>query len=152
MKTISVIVLLVLFLSADVQAQQPTFTLPTEIGQGFKFIDSHNPQFYSLQVSTKPTYTTADGKLSLSAIGMTSFSDGITDYFVGNGVSYKILATKNYNIIAGITALFGTNERQLFGGSIAVDKDLFYIIVNARQEYTRKEFWFDGAIGIKLFQ
>lgn len=149
---ILIAVIITLLLSSNLSAQQPTFTLPTEIGQGFKFIDYHNPQFYALQLSTKPTYTTADGKLSLSAIGMASFSDGITDYFAGNGVSYRVLANKNYNISAGLTALFGTNERQLFGGSIMVDKDLFYIIVNARQEYTQKEFWFDGAVGIKLFQ
>ena len=139
-------VIITFLLSSYLPAQQPTFTLPTEIGQGFRFKDYQNPQ------SSKPTYTTADGKLSVSAIGMTNFSDGITDYFAGNGVTYRVLSNKNFSLSAGATALFGTHERKLFGGNVMVDQDLFYIIINARQEYTQKEFWFDGAVGIKLFK
>ena len=99
----------------------------------------------------QPTFT-LPGKLSVSAIGMTNFSDGITDYFAGNGVTYRVLSNKNFSLSAGATALFGTHERKLFGGNVMVDQDLFYIIINARQEYTQKEFWFDGAVGIKLFK
>jgi hypothetical protein len=133
------------------QSFSQTFTLPYEIGQGFKFINYQNPQYYMLTTTVKPSIQVVNDKLILSSIVMTTFTDGVTDVFAGTGANYKVFEKgESFDLQIGSTALFNA-EKQLYGINIITEFDnLFYITLNARQEYSQKEFWFDAGVGIKL--
>lgn len=142
-------VLIFIAMSFDLPAQT-IFTIPFEIGQGFHFKDYHYPQWYSVNVSTKPTM--AIDKFQFSAVVLAVTSDGRTDYFAGNAVGYKFYEKKDktWNLQLSGSALFGTNERKLYGGGLILEKGDFYLSANVRQEYENKELWFDGSLGVKL--
>lgn len=142
-------ILFAILLSAQCFSQ--SFDMPVEIGQGFKFIDYHNPQYYMLTSTVKPSIQVVNEKLTLSTIVMTTFSDGVTDVFAGSGASYKIFEKDEFNLQLGGTALFNGNK-QLYGGSLTAGfNGLFHITANVRQEYSQKELWFDAGVGIDLF-
>lgn len=142
----------VLFLSATVSAQ--SFVIPFEVGQGFKFKDYKNPQYYLVSTSVKPAMETVNNKLIISSIITTTFSNGETDVFAGTGISYKVFQKdSSFNIQLGGNILYGTNQRKLFGGNLTFEFDeTFYLNLNIRQEYSQKELWLDGGVGVNLFQ
>lgn len=132
--------------------QSQTFTLSTEVGQGFKFKDYNNPQFYLVNSTVKPAASLLDGKMNASAIVMGAFSDGYTYVFGGTGLDYAVLTKNEFSISVGATALFGSEARSLYGLNTTINLDKsFYLTLNARQEYSQKEFWFDGGAGFRIF-
>ncbi|MBV6480220.1 MAG: hypothetical protein HGGPFJEG_03073 [Ignavibacteria bacterium] len=144
--------MLVIFLFVCSMSKSQTFELPFEIGQGFKFKDYHTPQFYLVNTTVKPTVKFVSDKLITSAIVMTAFSDGYTYLFAGPGISYMLLQKNSFKIYAGVTTLAGSEARRLYGGNVTAElAPQFYISLNARQEYTQKEFWFDGSLGFIFF-
>lgn len=148
MKTI--FLALILFVTSLCSSQ--TFSVSAEVGQGFKFIDYHNPQFYMVNASVTPSFEFIDGKLNAQSIVWSAFSDGYTYLFAGPGVSYNVFQKNNLGIDLGATALYGSEALQLYGlnAKVSLSTD-FYITLNARQEYSRKEFWFDGGVGMKIY-
>jgi len=147
MKTLLIVI--AMFFYSICQSQ--TFGLSAEIGQGFKFIDYHNPQFYMVNASVKPSLGFFKEKAIATTIVMTAFCDGYTYVYGGTGLSYRAYEKNNFKAELGVTALFGSKARQLYGINASFDfGESFYISLNARQEYKNKEFWFDGAIGIPI--
>lgn len=129
------------------------FNLTAEAGQGFKFQDYHNPQLYMVSASVTPSFKFLDGKLNASSILWSAFSDGYTYLFAGPGVSYKVFQKNDFAISLGATALYGSEALQLYGLNTSINiSPEFYITLNARQEYSRKEFWFDGGVGFQLLK
>lgn len=133
------------------QSGPSKFTLSTEVAQGFVFKDYHNPQWYSASISVVPKYSMLDNKLFITEITMAIFSDGLTDYYAGGGLEYKIYEKKNYNIQLMASALIGTRDSRLYGGGIKLESGDFYLTATGRQEYNKKEFYFSGGFGINLF-
>ncbi len=147
MKTLLFVIVMSFFSICHAQ----TFKLTAEIGQGFKFIDYHNPQFYMMNASVKAPLSFLKEKAKVTSIVMTAFCDGYTYVFGGTGLSYQVYKNNNFKADLGITTLFGSEARDLYGINTTLDfGESFYISLNARQEYKHKEFWFDGAIGIPL--
>jgi len=126
--------------------------LSTEVGQGFKFKEYNEPQFYMFNSTVKPAVLLMNGKLNATAIAMGAVSDGYTYIFGGTGFDYAVYTKDKFSISVGATALFGSEARALYGLNATVNLDpSFYITLNARQEYTQKEFWFDGGAGFRIF-
>jgi hypothetical protein len=152
-KLIGVLILLGLATMTFAQ-DEPTISVPCEIGQGFRWKDYHNPQLYMTFVQAAPTYMTGNGIWEFSAIARTVICDGQTDYYVGNGVSFKVYEprSKSFNLQLQGSALFGTRERKLFGGGVKIEKGPFYLVLNARQEYEFKELYVDGGFGFNPFK
>ncbi len=146
MKTILICFLL---FAATTYAQN--FSLPTEIGQGFKFKDYSHPQFYMVKTSVSPTMEF--GIIRTSAIVMTAFSDGYTYLFAGAGVSGEVFRSKSLGVNAGLTALPGSEGRALYGVVVKLEHSSnLFISLNARREVKYNELWFDGSVGINLFK
>lgn len=148
-----IFLILSLFVST-ISFSQEKFSIPVQISQGFKFKDYHNPQLYMVSASVKPSAVFLNGKLKTTAIVQTSFSDGVTDVLSGPGLSYKVYEKDpSFNIQLGGTALYGSNNRQLYGGDLTVEFErLFFINVNISQEYSNKELWFSGGVGLNVFK
>ncbi len=144
--------LLSTLLFASIPCKSQTFTLSTEIGQGFKFIDYHNPQFYMVESTIKPAVDLLYGKLNATSIIMGAFSDGVSYIFGGTGAGYEVYRKEDFAVELGATALFGSEGKVLYGLNANVNINTsVYLTVNARQEYTQKEFWFDGGVGARIF-
>lgn len=157
MKTIKAIVVIVLLiltgLSGCVPAPVPaqTFKGRVEVGQGFKFKDYKNPQWYMLTTSIKPSAGFFDDKLQLSIPVLVMYSDGITDYYTGTEASVKVYEKNKFNIQLLGSALMGTKSKRIYGGGPRVEYDTWYVSINVRQENENKHFLFDGAIGKIIF-
>ena len=121
-------------------------TLSGEIGQGFKFKDYHTPQFYQVQSTIKTAYTLTDD-LKLDGIMMGAFSDGYTYLFGGSSINYTLYRKDKFSLSSGVSVLAGSEGRALYGLNLNAGYRDFYLSFNARQEYSRKEFWFDAAVG-----
>lgn len=148
----NIILILSLFISA-ISFSQEKYSVPVQISQGFKFKDYHNPQLYMVSTSVKPSIVFLNSKLKTTAIVQTTFSDGVTDVLSGPGISYKVYENPSFNIQLGATALYGSNNRQLYGGDLTVEfESLFFLNVNIAQEYSNKELWFSGGVGLNVFK
>ena len=146
------IILFALLLFVTTLSYSQTFTLSTEVGQGFKFIDYQNPQFYMVESTVKPAVNFLDGKLNATSIVMGVFSDGVSYIFGGTGAGYEVFRKEDFAVELGATALFGSEGKVLYGLNAALNfNKTVYASINARQEYTQKEFWFDGGIGFRIY-
>ena len=144
--------LAILFLLSPAYSQ--SLDVPFEMGQGFVFKDYHSPQHYSAYVQTSVDYVTDNDRWAFRGIARTVFSNGLQDYYLGNAIAYKVYEPKSakWNLQLQMHALFGTRDRKLFGGGIIAEYSPFYVTVNARQEYTNKELYFDGGVGVYPFK
>lgn len=130
-----------------------SFQLSLEVGQGFKFKDYHNPQFYLVSTAFKPGMNLFDDRFNVTAPVMTLWSDGYTYLFTGSEVSYIPYDNGKIAVSVGASALFGSEGRELYGGNLRVKfNNNFYLFTNIRQEHKRKELWFDGGIAVNLIQ
>lgn len=144
----NLILCFILLIAAGLKAQ----SFSAEIGQGFKFKDYHHPQFYSIQTTVKPTFTLTDN-LRMDALMMGAFSDGYTYLFAGAGINYKVYEKEKFNLNIGLTSMKGSENRFLYGLNVCAGfKQDFYLTLNARHEYTMKEFWFDAGVGYNIIK
>ena len=144
--------LVMMIFTAQLNAQ---ITLPVEIGQGFKWKDYQNPQWYMFNVAVNPTYNVLNDKVGITTIGMTTYCDGEVDLYGGPQISGKIYeaADQTFNVQVKASALLGSGGKQLFGGGVNLEfVKMFYISINARQEYEYKELWFDAGLGISFLK
>ena len=144
--------LVMMIFTAQLNAQ---ITLPVEIGQGFKWKDYQNPQWYMFNVTVNPTYNVLNDKVGITTIGMTTYCDGEVDLYGGPQISGKIYeaADQTFNVQVKASALLGSGGKQLFGGGVNLEfVKMFYISINARQEYEYKELWFDAGLGISFLK
>lgn len=152
--TIISILFCLLTLALVAPAAGQSLDVPFEIGQGFVFKDYASPQHYSAYVQTSVDYATNNDRWKFRGIARTVFSNGLQDYYVGNAIGFKFLEpkTKAWNLQVQLHALFGTRDRKLFGGGVIAEYAPFFVTANVRQEYTNKELYFDGGIGVYPFK
>lgn len=121
-----------------------------EIGQGFRFQDFHHPEIYTVAMQFNPSISTADGKIRAGASTMAVYFNGITEFFGGARIGYRVYNNKNVSVYTNIEQLFGEKDRWLFGGGVNLEYGPLIVSVSAHQEYTNKEFWFTGGAGVSL--
>lgn len=126
-------------------SQSQTFTSSVQLGQGFRFIDYHTPQFYMAYGQASFGIKVIE-KASISAVSRVDFCDGNVDIYAGNQVDYGLFDSQNWQLSIQGSALFGSRGRQLFGGGATIGNPPFFITINARQEYSNKELYFDGGV------
>ena len=146
----AVFMLLIMVTGANAQ-----ITFPLELGQGFKWKDYQNPQWYLFNMTVNPTVGVLNNKAALTTVGMTTYCDGEVDLYGGPQISGKIYeaADQTFNVQVKASALFGSGGKKLFGGGVNLEfVKMFYISINARQEYEYKELWFDAGLGISFIK
>lgn len=132
------------------------FIFPVEIGQGFTSSKASPPEIYLASAYIKPSYALVKNNLIIGATGMLAYSDGLVTYFGGPRVAVKIFQIDfshfGYLMKTYLTgeALWGTRDKKLFGGGIGCTVEPVTLSINARQEYTNKEFWFDASFGLDI--
>lgn len=151
---IKIIAILILTIfTVRLQAQQ--VTLPVELGQGFKWKDYSNPQWYTFSMTLNPSVSVMNDKVGLTTVGMSTYCDGEVDLYGGPQISGKVYesADQTFNVQVKASALLGSGGKKLFGGGVNLEfVKMFYISINARQEYEYKEFWFDAGLGISFIK
>lgn len=132
------------------------FIFPVEIGQGFTSSKASPPEIYLATAYIKPSYALLNNNFILGATGMLAYSDGLVTYFGGPRVALKIFQIDfshfGYLMKTYLTgeALWGTRDKKLFGGGVGFVLEPVSLSINARQEYTNKEFWFDASFGLNI--
>lgn len=154
------LLLLISFLYCNLQlnAQEISrgFVLPLELGQGFTSSEASPPEIYLATVTIKPSYVFAKNTVRIGATGMLAYSDGLISYLGGPRVAVRIYQSnlgmfgEIFNIQVTSEALWGTRNKELFGGGFTFEADPAVLSLNAWQEYKSKELWFDVSFGVNV--
>ena len=138
---------LLLILSANCYGQ---FTLKTGVGVGVQVFPDYSYDLYQTTLSVTPEWRMGD--IIAGAVSQTFINDSLTSPYLGTCISYPVWKQdKKYVIIAG-QYLFGTEGRQLIGGTIGYNNDIIGIDFNASQEYKSKTGFFTLTLNYYVIQ
>lgn len=140
------------------QSDSAEIKITASIDQGFRFQNLNSPLIYINSVSLRPVYRFDGELIQVGTTFQFVYYDTETELYSGPRVTFRALNTKlktlgePVSLLISGEALYGTSGRKLFGGGLQLNIDPMVIMANAYQEYTSKEFWFMGGIGLSIDQ
>lgn len=138
----------------------PDVKIAVEFGQGFRWHDFEHPLIYTSNFTVKPMYRFDNQKILIGTNIATIYYDTETEVFSGPRVALRVLNTnwktmdssETFHINVFGEALYGTSGKKLYGGGLQANIDPITLSVSMYQEYTAKELWLMGGIGVNIDQ